>query len=96
MPPNRGHKFSLDKVLQANLIHRQNNNLRLTDPAKTGGCSTGDYHYYAVNLGHGQYKVYQKKPIDPYDDIVDEVLSEMFGRDWKRQWKEIEKSKKNL
>lgn len=56
----------------------------------------GDYHYYAVNLGHGQYKVYQKKPIDPYDDIVDEVLSEMFGRDWKRQWKEIEKSKKNL
>ena len=68
----------------------------MTDPAKTGGCSTGDYHYYAVNLGHGQYKVYQKKPIDPYDDIVDEVLSEMFGRDWKRQWKEIEKSKKNL
>lgn len=55
----------------------------------------GDYHYYAVNKGHNQYKIYKKVPIEPYDDIVDAVLSEMFGRDWKEQWEEIEKSKKN-
>ena len=46
----------------------------------------GDYHYYAVNKGHNQYKIYKKVPIEPYDDIVDAVLSEMFGRDWKVQW----------
>ena len=56
----------------------------------------GDYHYYAVNKGHNQYKINKKVPIESYDDIVDEVLSEMFGRDWKVKWEEIEKSKKNL
>ena len=56
----------------------------------------GDYHYYAVNKGHNQYKIYKKVPIESYDDIVDEVLSEMFGRDWKVKWEEIERSKKNL
>lgn len=56
----------------------------------------GNYYYHAVNMGHGQYKVYKKEPIEPYDDVVDEVLSEMFGRDWKRQWEEIKKSRDSL
>ena len=54
-----------------------------------------DYYYYAVNKGHNQYKIYAKKPVEPYEGVVDEVLSEMFGRNWKREWEEIEKSKKN-
>lgn len=43
----------------------------------------GDYWYRAINLGHNQYKIIGKEPIEPYEDIVDEVLSEMFGRDWR-------------
>ena len=43
----------------------------------------GDYHYYAVNKGHNQYKIYKKEPIEPYADIEDEVMSEIFGRGWK-------------
>lgn len=43
----------------------------------------GDYWYRAINLGHNQYKIIGKEPIEPYDDIVDEVLSEMFGRNWR-------------
>lgn len=43
----------------------------------------GNYWYYAVNKGHNQYKIYEKRPIEPARDIVDEVLTEMFGANWK-------------
>ena len=43
----------------------------------------GNYWYYAVNKGHNQYKIYEKRPIEPAKDIVDEVLSEMFGPNWR-------------
>lgn len=43
----------------------------------------GNYWYYAVNKGHNQYKIYEKRPIEPARDIVDEVLTEMFGENWK-------------
>lgn len=43
----------------------------------------GNYWYYAINKGHNQYKIYEKRPIEPAKDIVDEVLTEMFGANWK-------------
>lgn len=42
-----------------------------------------DSIYKAVHLGHNQYKIYSKEPIEPYDNIVDEILTELFGEDWK-------------
>ena len=43
----------------------------------------GDYYYRAVNLGHATYKIFEKKPITPYEDIIDEVMTELFGRNWR-------------
>jgi len=45
--------------------------------------SIGDYIYMAVNKGHNEYKIYDKKPIIPYRDTVDEVLSELYGTNWR-------------
>ncbi len=37
-------------------------------------------------MGHNQYKIYDKVPIEKGNgDIVDDVLTEMFGDEW-RQW----------
>jgi len=44
----------------------------------------GDYWYKAINKGHNQYKIIDKTPIDPYEDIMDEIYSEAVGRDWKK------------
>lgn len=46
----------------------------------------GNYWYKAVHMGHNQYKIYDKVPIEKGNgDIVDDVLTEMFGDEW-RQW----------
>lgn len=42
-----------------------------------------DYWYRAINMGHNQYKIIGKEPVDPYDDWLDEILSEVIGRNWK-------------
>lgn len=44
----------------------------------------GNYRYRAINLGHNQYKIYGKEPIEKYDDWMDEVMSEVIGPDWKK------------
>ena len=42
-----------------------------------------DSIYKAVHLGHNQYKIYSKEPIEPYDNIIEEILAELFGENWK-------------
>lgn len=44
----------------------------------------GNHYYKAVNMGHNQYKIYGKEPIEPYTDWIDEVLSEVIGPDWRK------------
>lgn len=44
----------------------------------------GDHYYKAVNMGHNQYKIYGKEPIEPYTDWMDEILSEVVGPDWRK------------
>ena len=45
--------------------------------------SIGNYTYTAVQLGHNQYKIYKKVPIEKRVNVVDDVLSEMFGENWR-------------
>lgn len=43
----------------------------------------GNYWYKAIHLGHNQYKIIGKQPIEKYDSIIDEVMEEMFGSQWR-------------
>lgn len=44
----------------------------------------GNYYYKGVNLGHNQYKIYAKEPIEPTKDWLDEILTEVIGPDWRK------------
>lgn len=44
----------------------------------------GNYWYTAINKGHNQYKIINRRRIDgkTTDSIISEVLSEVIGPDW--------------
>lgn len=44
----------------------------------------GDYHYTAINKGHNQYKIIDRRLIEEPEDVVNSVLTEMFGEDWSK------------
>lgn len=46
-----------------------------------------NYLYTAINKGHNQYKIINKKRIGlalNWDDTLDEILTEVVGKDWKK------------
>ena len=44
--------------------------------------SIGNYIYAAVNIGHNQYKIYDKKAIEA-NSLIDEILDEVLDFDWR-------------
>lgn len=77
-------ELSLPQSEREHIYEEFDNNLTLQEKESAiVSRPIGDYWYKAVNLGHNQYLIYDKTPIDKPVDVVDEVLTEMYGRNWR-------------